>query len=791
MAEIKGPSPELLSRVFEQRMQQADIRRILDTLSTSDQDVFLDSISETLEKFTALMEVSNSLADSLELDVLFGRLVELTTEALRADRGTIFMNDRKEQQLFSRIATGQGMAQEIRFPNHLGIAGSVFTSGTALVIPDAYADSRFNPAVDKKTGYRTRNILTAPVRDNHHKTVGVIQILNKHDDEDFTDSDLSLLEAMGSQAASALVKAQLFEEIDKAHKEEAELFEITRAVSTEIRLQPLIEKIIDTATSMLECDRGTLFLNDEKTDQLWSMVASGLETKEIRFPNHLGIAGSVFTSGETANIPDAYADARFNQAVDKKTGYKTNTILCMPVINKKGQSIGVIQLLNKEEGPFNLKDESRVAAFSAQAAIAIENAKLFQEVMDMKNYNESILESMTNGLITLTAEHMAEKCNEAAARILQRSEEDIVGNSVDQLLPGEANQWARDIVAKVLSDRVTDTALDQELTLASGNTLSVNLTVVPLINQKDEFIGALVVLEDISHAKRMQGTLARYMTKEVADQLLSDEEGLGGQVKEATVFFSDIRSFTTISEALGAEETVSMLNEYFTDMVDILFEYHGILDKYIGDAIMAVFGTPFATGRDADNALTASIQMMVKLAEFNLRRGKEGKQLLDIGIGLNTAEIVVGNIGSEKRMDYTVIGDGVNLASRLEAANKQYGSAILISEFTRNALQEDYRLRLADKLQVKGKTKPVHIYEALDYHTPQSFPNMAEVLELFKTAQEKYFQADFKAAHDIFDTILKLHERDRLAQMYMQRCKHFLAEPPGPTWDGIWVMTTK
>ncbi|MBU1610201.1 MAG: GAF domain-containing protein, partial [Proteobacteria bacterium] len=403
MAEIKGPSPELLSRVFEQRMQQADIRRILDTLSTSDQDVFLDSISETLEKFTALMEVSNSLADSLELDVLFGRLVELTTEALRADRGTIFMNDRKEQQLFSRIATGQGMAQEIRFPNHLGIAGSVFTSGTALVIPDAYADSRFNPAVDKKTGYRTRNILTAPVRDNHHKTVGVIQILNKHDDEDFTDSDLSLLEAMGSQAASALVKAQLFEEIDKAHKEEAELFEITRAVSTEIRLQPLIEKIIDTATSMLECDRGTLFLNDEKTDQLWSMVASGLETKEIRFPNHLGIAGSVFTSGETANIPDAYADARFNQAVDKKTGYKTNTILCMPVINKKGQSIGVIQLLNKEEGPFNLKDESRVAAFSAQAAIAIENAKLFQEVMDMKNYNESILESMTNGLITLTA----------------------------------------------------------------------------------------------------------------------------------------------------------------------------------------------------------------------------------------------------------------------------------------------------------------------------------------------------------------------------------------------------
>ena len=147
----------LLSRVFEQRMQQSDIRRILDSLSTSDRDVFLDSISETLEKFTALMEVSNRLADSLELDTLFARLVELTTEALRADRGTIFLNDARTGELFSRIATGGGLTQEIRFPNHMGIAGSVFSSGEALIIPDAYADARFNRGVDRKTGYRTRN----------------------------------------------------------------------------------------------------------------------------------------------------------------------------------------------------------------------------------------------------------------------------------------------------------------------------------------------------------------------------------------------------------------------------------------------------------------------------------------------------------------------------------------------------------------------------------------------------------------------------------------------------------
>ncbi len=787
-----APSPVLLSRVFEQRMQQADIRRILDSLSTSDRDVFLDSISETLEKFTALMEVSNRLADSLELDTLFARLVELTTEALRADRGTIFLNDAWTEELFSRIATGEGLSREIRFPNHLGIAGSVFTSGEAHIIPDAYADPRFNREVDKATGYRTRNILAAPIRDRTRRVVGVIQILNKEGEEDFTESDLSLLEAMGSQAASALVKAQLFEEVQRARQEEAELFEVTRAISTEIQLQPLIEKIISTATAMLDCDRGTLFLNDARRGELWSMVASGLEIREIRFPNHLGIAGHVFTTGEATNIPDAYADPRFNPDVDRKTGYRTETILCMPVINRKAERIGVIQLLNKSGGAFDAKDEARVAAFSAQAAIAIENAKLFQDVLNMKNYNEAILESMTNGIITLNEQLLAEKCNASALRILHQSEDGLIGKGVEALFPGDSNAWVRETVERVVLARISDTAMDQEITLADGSTLSANMLVVPLTGEENEDLGALLIIEDISGEKRLKGTLARYMTKEVADQLLEDSRAiLGGQVKEATVFFSDIRRFTTLSESLGAQDTVSMLNEYFTDMVDILFRFQGILDKYIGDAIMAVFGTPFPTGRDADNALCASIEMMRKLRELNARRAEESKPTFDIGIGLNTAEILVGNIGSLKRMDYTVIGDGVNLASRLESANKYYGSNILLSEFTRTQLQGTYALRPVDRIRVKGKTEPVAIYEALDFHTRDVFPRLEDHLALFERGLSFYLDGDFREALRRFRAACETAPFDRVTRLYEERCRHFLEAPPGPDWDGVWNMTTK
>jgi len=789
MGDYHDYTPEMLSQVFDHRLQQSDIRRILDSLSKSDRHTFLDKISETFGKFTALLEVSNRLADSLSLDTLFSRLVNLTTEALHADRGTIFLNDRKTDELFSRVAMGDNL-QEIRFPNHLGIAGSVYTSGESLIIPDAYADQRFNQDIDKKTGYHTRNILTAPIRNKFGTPVGVIQILNKLEG-DFLDGDLSMLEAMGAQASSALIKAQLYEEVEKSRKEEKELFEITKAISTEIHLIPLIQKIMATTTTILEADRSTLFVNDPKTNELWAMVAEGVETKEIRFPNHLGIAGTVFTTGETANIPDAYMDPRFNQEIDKKTGYKTDTILCMPVYNKDNEAVGVIQSLNKKDGPFTEKDENRVRAFSAQAAIAIENARLFENVLRMKNYNESILESMSSGLITFDDELRVEKCNAVALNLLGEKEENILERPVDDLFHG-TGKWIATTVAKVMDTGRADIALDTEMELPTGSIIAVNMTTLPLVSSEGDVIGALLVFEDISGEKRLKGTLARYMTKEVADQLMeAGEAELGGQMKPVTIFFSDIRSFTTISETLGAHETVAMLNDYFTDMVDIIFDHGGILDKYIGDAIMAVFGAPFPTGQDADQAVQAAIEQMRALHKFNVRRKKEGRQTLDIGIGLNTAEVVVGNIGSEKRMDYTVIGDGVNLASRLEGANKVYGSNILISEGTKAQLKESYTLREADLIRVKGKTEPVAIFEVLDHHDAESFPNLAEAVPLFRKGYSLYHDGDFAGAEKTFSECLALNPNDRTAKLYVDRCAHFITTPPEGEWDGVWTMTSK
>ena len=781
----------LLNQILEHRLEQDDIRRLLGTLSTADREEFLGKLADVLGKMNALLDVSNRLADSLSLDVLFRRLVEITAAAVNADRGTVFLNDEDTAELFSRVAMGDAGNQEIRFPNHKGIAGSVFTSGEAIIIHDAYADDRFNPEVDKRTGYHTRNIITAPIRTKQRDMVGVLQLLNKNEG-DFSESDLSLLEALASQASAALQNAQLFEQVERAREDETYLQELTQAISTELHLVPLLQKIMDTTTKILQADRSTLFLNDERTHELWSQVAQGMDQLEIRFPNHLGIAGEVFTEGRTVNIPDAYKDARFNPAVDKKTGYKTDTILCSPVKNKEGTVIGVTQVLNRKGGPFSKLDERRLKSFSAQAAIAIENAKLFEDVLNMKNYSESMLHSMSNGVLTLSATGRVEKCNKAVLKLLcARGEDDVLGRDVDKLFSG-ANQWVADMVAKVAAGGQPDLAVDAELFLDGECTTTVNLSGVPLKSAKGKLLGTMLVFEDISGEKRLKGTLARYMTKEVADKLLEGgDDLLGGKTQEATILFSDIRSFTTLSEALGAEETVSVLNEYFTIMVDILFEHQGILDKYIGDAIMAVFGTPFATGHDEDNAAAAAIGMMRALHAFNLDRAAKGRQTINIGIGINTNPVVVGNIGSLRRMDYTAIGDGVNLAARLESACKTYRTNLLISEFTRAKLQDDYVTREVDLITVKGKTRPVAIFELLDYHTPETFPHRDEVLDLFARALAAYRRAEFADALALFEAALALNPGDGPSSVYAERCRQFMAAPPPESWGGVWIMRSK
>lgn len=215
--------------------------------------------------------------------------------------------------------------------------------------------------------------------------------------------------------------------------------------------------------------------------------------------------------------------------------------------------------------------------------------------------------------------------------------------------------------------------------------------------------------------RKMKKLFGQYVSKDVYEQLVANPAlaRLGGQRREMTVLFSDIRGFTTVSERGQPEEIVGMLNEYFTRMVDLVFTHKGTLDKFVGDMVMALFGAPLDDPHHADHAVEAALDMIAALAVLNARWKAEGRPELDIGIGINTGPMIAGNIGSDAIMSYTVIGDAVNLGSRLESLNKQYGTRIIISDATRERLSRPYRLRPLGDVVVKGKTQPVAIFEVV------------------------------------------------------------------------------
>ncbi len=780
---------KLVDRLLKHRFEQADIRQVLDTLSTGERDEFLATVAAMFGRVSELLEVSRQLSETLSLDILMQRTLAITTEAINAERGTVFVNDIRTDELFS-LTQQEGMAREIRIPNDVGIAGTVFQSGEEVVIDDAYSDSRFNRQVDRETGFTTRNILCAPLRTWDNKIIGVIQLLNKRSGR-FCADDLMILETISHQAAAALQNGQLYQQMERVRAEETKFLEITSAISTELQLKPLLRKIMETTTSILDADRSTLFLYDDKRDELWSQVAQGLDTREIRFPADAGIAGTVFRSRTTINISDAHRDPRFNPEVDKKTGYFTKSILCVPVMNKRNMIIGVVQVLNKRTGAFTTGDERRLRAFSAQTSVAIENAKLFDEVMNIKNYNESILQSQTNGVITLDADKLVEKCNNAALRILGlESTRSIVGSPVNDYFSGP-NAWLAEGLGRVLVSQETEHHVDCEIAIANGEKVSVNVTIVPLINIQKDLIGSMMIVEDISREKRLKGTLARYMDKSVADQLMSMDTELGGKMQEVTILFSDIRDFSGLSESMDATDTVSLLNEYFSTMVDVIFNNGGLLDKYIGDALLAVFGAPFTKEDDADRSIHAAVEMMRALQEFNRHRNHRNKKIVDIGIGINTGRVLIGNIGSIKRMDYTCIGDDVNLASRLEGANKYFGTNILASDNTIRELQGDFLIREVDQVRVKGATKSVMIYEVLNHHDDESFPHLSRALAMYRDGFARYRERQWKDGIEAFEAVLNLHGGDGLSRVYRDRCQRFLCQPPADDWDGIWDMDTK
>lgn len=298
-----------------------------------------------------------------------------------------------------------------------------------------------------------------------------------------------------------------------------------------------------------------------------------------------------------------------------------------------------------------------------------------------------------------------------------------------------------------------------------------------------------VVVEKKS--RYIKKAFSRYVSSQLVSELLKDQGRLklGGEKRVITVIFTDIRGFTTISEKLPPEKLVTLLNEYLNPMTTIVLEEEGMLDKYIGDAIMALFNAPLDTPDHPKRACNVAVKMIAVLKDLNVKWAALGYPHIDIGIGVNSGEAVVGNMGSELRFDYTGIGDTVNLASRLEGMNKIYGTSIIVSEFTYASVKDAFLFRELDLVRVKGKYKPVAVYELMA--AGQGADALRGVSAEFGKGLGMFRARRFDEAKAVFEGIFKDHPDDAPSALYIGRCAEYIAAPPPEDWDGAYVAMSK
>ncbi|MDX2228761.1 MAG: GAF domain-containing protein [Leptolyngbyaceae cyanobacterium bins.349] len=804
----------------------------------------LQVVNQTLSMLDNLMDAQGF--DAI-LDEMLRSITLKTGELLNADRTTIFLLDEDKHELWSIVAKDErGNNLELRIPMNAGIAGEVATKRERINIPyDFYADPRSEAAkkFDKKNNYRTYTMLAMPLLNEDGNLVAVVQLINKLkldcnpaipleekiDLSGFTQEDEKVFEEFAPSIRLIIESSRSFYRATQQQRAASALMKATKSLSqSSLDLEETLKRVMEEAKELMQADRSTLWLLDCDRDQLWTKIPINGVLQEIRIPLGAGFAGQVAMTGQPLLIPfDLYDDpnSQTSKETDQRTGYRTCSMLCMPVFNADGELIAVTQLVNKKrqgdypaynadhypEAPevwrasFNRSDQEFMQAFNIQAGVALQNAKLFEKVRQQEQLQRDILRSLTNGVISTDKHGNIIAANESAKELLGFDEqESLAGISVIDLVKVEKKDFKGfpACLQRALSPQGKE---DQEqeyedLTLQAvkgSEQHSVNLSINTIVDANDSITvsGALVVMDDISDEKRMKMTMSRYMSEELAEQLSKNGGAeLGGKRVPASVLFSDIRGYTSITESLTAEEVVVMLNRYFDPMVDVVISHKGTLDKYIGDAIMAVFGSPLPFDNHEWMAVQTAIEMRHRLVEFNIdwvAENPEKNKPIKIGIGINSDEVISGNIGSSKRMEFTAIGDGVNLGSRLEGASKQYGTDIVISENTYLPCADKIWARELDFIKVKGKDQPVKIYELVGLRDQPISDTQKYIIDHYHQARKYYLDRNFPLAMAEFGQVLSIDKDNKAATLHLQRCQHWLQNPPPDSWDGSWALTDK
>ena len=390
------------------------------------------------------------------------------------------------------------------------------------------------------------------------------------------------------------------------------------------------------------------------------------------------------------------------------TEFSQANCLLSPIISQKNLH-GAIIICDKETrsgySSFDQFDLRLYDNITKKISLSFDNIVLLETLSESKKSVDNIMSSISTGIIQVNILGEIDYINTSALKVFNFDKDNVVGNHYFMVF--EKNDKLISLIEK--TEESKEILFESNFDIKDNNDKKhqINLTISPVFDENEKISGVVLSFEDLSGINKVKSTFKKYVSESIVDELLENETSLelGGSEKEVCVLFADIRGFTALSEKMEASKVVYVLNNYFQSMIDVIFKHNGTLDKIIGDELMVLYGVPLKTDNDPQNAVNSAIEMFFSLENFNKKMESEGLPKLEIGIGINFGNVVSGNIGSDQQMNYTVIGDNVNLAARL-CSNAKPGE-IIISNSVYNFLDDKSKFIKSVPLSVKGKSKPI------------------------------------------------------------------------------------
>ncbi len=512
------------------------------------------------------------------------------------------------------------------------------------------------------------------------------------------------------------IKMKLFE---TEHSNLLELAGIGQVVNSTLELDAVLQIVMDTIIRLTHAERGFLMLRDEHKEMTIS-IARNWEQESIN-PNEFAISRTivdkVIETGEPVLTTNAQEDPRFG-AQESIVAYALRSILCVP-LKVKDDLIGLIYADNRiRSGIFSENERNLLTAFANQAAVAIENARLFSslkntlaEVIELKGLMDNIFASIASGVITADVKNMITLCNRAAETILGSAAVDLIGHPLNEVLPAVAEDIAPHLTSLQENDEPV-VGLEFSHKLPTRGLVDWRLNLSPLKDANQITQGVAIVLDDMTERKRLEAQRRLFevmVSPAVINQLDPNSLQLGGKRVDLTVLFADIRGFTTYSERISPERLVAVLNRYLAAMAEAVLSQEGTIDKFLGDAVMAWFNAPIP---QADHTLRAvKTALLMRESVEGLYQELPEDSHLAFGVGIHYGDAVLGLIGTDRRLEYTAISDSVNTAKRIQENSAR--NQILISKEAFERVQDKIEAKEHASMSVKGKSQPVEVYEVL------------------------------------------------------------------------------